>query len=39
MRRLERARPGFDPDGVFQARVSIPQTYRTADEVVARISE
>lgn len=33
LRDLERVEPGFTPDGVFQARVSIPPTYRTPDEV------
>ena len=30
--------PGFNPDGAFQARVSIPPTYRTPEEV-ARFSD
>jgi hypothetical protein len=34
VRQLRRVTPGFDPDGVFQARVTIPPTYRTADAVV-----
>jgi predicted permease len=33
LRDLQRVEPGFTPDGVFQARVSIPPTYRTLDEV------
>ena len=33
LRDLERVEPGFTPDGVFQARVSIPPSYRTPDEV------
>jgi putative ABC transport system permease protein len=32
--RLERLAPGFDPDGVFQARVSLPASYLTRDEIV-----
>jgi predicted permease len=32
--RLQRVQPGFDPSGVFQARVSIPPAYRSADSVV-----
>ena len=34
--------PGFNPDGAFQARVSIPPTYRSPDEVARfydRLSE
>lgn len=31
--RLRRVQPGFEPEGVFQARVSISPTYRTADAV------
>ena len=40
--RLERIQPGFDPDGVFQARVSIPLAYRTPDQIARfyeRLSE
>lgn len=33
LRRLHNLHPGFDPDGAFQARVSIPPTYRTPDDV------
>jgi putative ABC transport system permease protein len=33
VRQLQHVTPGFDPDGVFQARVTIPPTYRTADAV------
>jgi putative ABC transport system permease protein len=33
LRDLQRVNPGFSPDAVFQARVSIPPTYRTLDEV------
>jgi putative ABC transport system permease protein len=39
---LQAVNPGFNPDGVFQARVSIPPTYRTPDEVTRfyeRLSE
>jgi predicted permease len=42
LRRLHDLRPGFDPDGVFQARVSIPPAYRTAADVARfyeRLSE
>jgi putative ABC transport system permease protein len=31
--RLQDVDPGFDPDGVFQARVAIPPTYRSPDHV------
>ena len=31
--RLHDLHPGFTPDGVFQARVSIPPTYRSPDDV------
>jgi putative ABC transport system permease protein len=31
--RLQDVQPGFQPDGVFQARVSIPATYRSPDDV------
>jgi predicted permease len=31
--RLENVYPGYDPDGVFQARISIPPTYRMPDDV------
>ena len=31
--RLRDLHPGFDPDGVFQARVSIPTSYRSPDDV------
>jgi predicted permease len=34
LRRLQDVQPGFQPDGVFQARVSIPSTYRSPDDVV-----
>ena len=33
LRVLNDVDPGFTPDGVFQARVSIPPTYRSPDEV------
>jgi hypothetical protein len=33
LRRLQDLHPGFNPDGVFQARVSIPRTYRSPDDV------
>jgi predicted permease len=36
--RLERLAPGFDPEAVFQARVSLPASYRTRDDV-ARFHE
>jgi predicted permease len=36
--RLERLAPGFDPDGVFQARVSLPASYRAPDDI-ARFHE
>ena len=31
--RLQNLHPGFTPDGVFQARVSIPPTYRSPEDV------
>jgi putative ABC transport system permease protein len=31
--RIQRVHPGFRPDGVFQARVSIPPTYRSPDDL------
>ena len=31
--RIQRVQPGFRPDGVFQARVSIPPTYRSPDDL------
>jgi predicted permease len=31
--RLQAVHPGFDPEGVFQARVSIPLTYRQPEDV------
>ena len=33
LRRLHDVHPGFSPDGVFQARVSIPPAYRSPDDV------
>ena len=42
LRQLHEIHPGFKPDGVFQARVSIPPTYRSPDEVARfydRLSE
>lgn len=39
---LENVRPGFNPEGVFQARVSIPPAYRSPDDVARfyeRLSE
>jgi predicted permease len=33
LRELRGLHPGFDPDGIFQARVSIPATYRSPDEI------
>src|SRR5262249_13005317 len=33
LRRLHYQRPGFNPDGAFQARVSIPPAYRSPDDV------
>jgi predicted permease len=33
LRRLQHAHPGFDPDAVFQARLSIPPRFRSPDEV------
>jgi putative ABC transport system permease protein len=33
LRALEGLQPGFNPDGVFQARVSVPATYRTPEDV------
>jgi putative ABC transport system permease protein len=33
LRQLHREHPGFDPDGVFQARISIPDAYRSRDDV------
>src|SRR5439155_10547257 len=38
LRELHDVHPGFNPDGAFQARVSIPPTYRTPEEV-ARFSD
>jgi predicted permease len=34
VRHLQQVPPGFDADGVFQARVSVPASYRSADDVV-----
>jgi putative ABC transport system permease protein len=31
--RLQDLYPGFNPDGVFQARVSLPPTYRSPDDI------
>ena len=31
--RLQRVNPGFTPDAVFQARVSLPQAYRTPEDL------
>ena len=31
--RLQNVHPGFNPDGVFQARVSIPPSYRSPDDL------
>lgn len=42
LRQLHDVNPGFEPDGVFQARVSIPPTYRTPDDLARfydRLSE
>jgi predicted permease len=42
LRELQDLHPGFNPDGVFQARVSIPPTYRSPDDVARfydRLSE
>jgi predicted permease len=42
LRQLHDVHPGFSPDGVFQARVSIPPAYRTPDDVARfyeRLSE
>ena len=42
LRELQNLHPGFSPDGVFQARVSIPPTYRSPDELARfydRLSE
>lgn len=42
LRQLREIQPGFKPDGVFQARLSIPPTYRSPDEVARfyeRLSE
>jgi predicted permease len=33
LRRLQDLRPGFDADGVFQARLSLPPAYRSPDDV------
>ena len=33
LRRLSDVHPGFDPDGVFQARVSIPPAYQSPDDI------
>jgi putative ABC transport system permease protein len=33
LRRLHDVHPGFNPEGVFQARVSLPATYRTPDDL------
>jgi len=42
LRQLQDLHPGFNPDGVFQARVSIPPAYRSPDDVARfydRLSE
>jgi predicted permease len=42
LRQLHDLNPGFVPDGVFQARVSLPPTYRSPDDVALfyeRLSE
>jgi putative ABC transport system permease protein len=42
LRQLQGLRPGFDADGVFQVRLTIPPAYRTPDDVarfVDRLSE
>jgi putative ABC transport system permease protein len=42
LQRLQEVHPGFEPDGVFQARVSIPPAYRSPEEVALfyeRLSE
>ena len=33
LRQLHAMNPGFDPDGIFQARVSLPPAYRLPDDV------
>ncbi len=33
--RLQELHPGFDPDGIFQARVSIPPAYRSPEDVAS----
>jgi predicted permease len=33
LRGLQDRRPGFDPDGVFQARVAIPPSYRSPEDL------
>jgi predicted permease len=33
LRRLHGLQPGFNPDGIFQARVSIPSAYRSPEDV------
>jgi putative ABC transport system permease protein len=33
LRRLRDLDPGFNPEGVFQARLSVPPTYRSADDL------
>jgi predicted permease len=33
LRRLQELQPGFRPDGIFQARLSIPPAYRSPDDV------
>jgi putative ABC transport system permease protein len=42
LRGLQDRRPGFDPDGVFQARVAIPPSYRSPEDLARfydRLSE
>jgi putative ABC transport system permease protein len=42
LQRLQEIHPGFDPEGVFQARVSIPPAYRSPEDVALfyeRLSE
>ena len=33
LQRIQNVRPGFSPDSVFQAQISVPPTYKSADDV------
>jgi predicted permease len=42
LQQLQQLHPGFNPDGIFQARLSIPPTYRSPDDIARfyeRLSE